>query len=602
MGKDLNTRLISVENAGYVTQSALAPYALRSEIPSLEPYFLSSNFTKSNIKATLGISDWALASAKPTYTASEVGALGVNGTAQSALKMKPEYLTDLNNATPWRFFDMNTGYGSTDGNKPNIAWVSGITGTASGSSNYRWQLAMTTGSQNPYFRREHNGNWNNWSTLAFTSNIPTRLSQLTDDVVAGKYLPLSGGTLTDALTVKGSGSPLTVHRTQPLASVVKFVNTDGNLGCLGVDVDKTAIFMEASGVINKLLHTGNYSNLLAGGTINGGMTFASGNLVVSNGHTVVGELYPKNDGSIDLGQGSRKWKDVYLGGYLTWGNSVDSTDLGDWEALKDNIGLRIISSKTSDSGAPYQYATALHVRGRYGFELAVQGGDIDSFAIRSVTNNRGWNRLLHSGNYSSYALSVNGGTVNGSVYMNGYFLLGNSQPIMVADTNGVYQSALYLSIGNNFLIGYGTSVVGKRRTVLLGNIIEFKSNGGEDNTLVLNADRTATFSSTVSAPSFIGNLTGNADSATKLATPRTIWGQPFDGTQDITGALTAPSITTNSLTIGGVTLTYDSVNEALCINGKMYALGGITAGGAGISAYTSLESRVARLEQQLNVL
>lgn len=35
-------------------------------------YFLASNFTKSNIKSKLGISDWALASSKPTYTTSEV--------------------------------------------------------------------------------------------------------------------------------------------------------------------------------------------------------------------------------------------------------------------------------------------------------------------------------------------------------------------------------------------------------------------------------------------------------------------------------------------------------------------------------------------------
>ena len=39
----------------------------------------SANFTKAVIKATLGISDWALASAKPIYTASEVGALPKSG-------------------------------------------------------------------------------------------------------------------------------------------------------------------------------------------------------------------------------------------------------------------------------------------------------------------------------------------------------------------------------------------------------------------------------------------------------------------------------------------------------------------------------------------
>lgn len=47
--------------------------------------------------------------------------LPIDGEAKSALKMTPEYLTDLNLATRWRFFDMKEGYGSTDGNKPNIS-------------------------------------------------------------------------------------------------------------------------------------------------------------------------------------------------------------------------------------------------------------------------------------------------------------------------------------------------------------------------------------------------------------------------------------------------------------------------------------------------
>lgn len=173
LGKDLDNRVSALANAGYVTQSALAPYALRSEIPSLAGYatrswvgenYLSKNggkiigkgdyawvqlrlsgdiatimfeqyevekgcigwmgntgirlqnsneyglavtdsndpifywgqngsvqrillhagnyadyITNSYLKSTLGISDWALAATKPTYTASEVGALSVNG-------------------------------------------------------------------------------------------------------------------------------------------------------------------------------------------------------------------------------------------------------------------------------------------------------------------------------------------------------------------------------------------------------------------------------------------------------------------------------------------------------------------------------------------
>lgn len=351
----------------------------------------------------------------------------------------------------------------------------------------------------------------------------------------------------------------------------------------------------------------------------------------------IGELWFSNNGW------SKQWNILHTGNYSDYalpktGGTLTGTT---------SIPLYIKSSHATEAAVGFG---ANNAKG-YGY-IVYKGGD--SWAVTKEQWGAEYS-ILHTGNYTDYALSVNGGTVNGSVYMNGWFLLGNSQPIAVADTDGVYQAALYLSGGNNFSIGYGTSVVGKRRTLLFGNIIEFKSNGGEDNTLVLNADRTATFSSTVSAPSFIGNLVGTADnskgfggytweikqnsidtwvpvftfnkiqyreipadynnapstltvkhagtadSTTKLATPRTIWGQSFDGTQDITGALTAPSITANSLTIGGATITYDSANEALCINGNMYALGGITAGGAGISAYTSLEARVARLEQQLNI-
>lgn len=204
-GGDVNIEGITLEDVeaylednNYITRDALAPYATSNSVSALLGNYLPlSSFTKATIKSTLGISDWALASAKPTYTAVEVGALGVNDTAQSALKMTPEWLTDLNSATPWRFFDMNSGYGSTDGNKPNPSWVSGMTGRVAGSSIYRWQLAMTSEVNHPYFRKEMNGIWSNWSLLAFTSDIPTKLSQLTDDVVAGKYLPI-GGTAADS--------------------------------------------------------------------------------------------------------------------------------------------------------------------------------------------------------------------------------------------------------------------------------------------------------------------------------------------------------------------------------------------------------------------
>lgn len=48
----------------------------------LNAKFPTANFTKANIKSTLGISDWALASTKPTYKAEEVGViLGIDASS-----------------------------------------------------------------------------------------------------------------------------------------------------------------------------------------------------------------------------------------------------------------------------------------------------------------------------------------------------------------------------------------------------------------------------------------------------------------------------------------------------------------------------------------
>lgn len=66
-----------VTNKGYLTISSLLGYATEQWVG--DNYLSSTNFTKANIKSTLGISDWALAATKPSYTAAEVGALATSG-------------------------------------------------------------------------------------------------------------------------------------------------------------------------------------------------------------------------------------------------------------------------------------------------------------------------------------------------------------------------------------------------------------------------------------------------------------------------------------------------------------------------------------------
>lgn len=83
--------------------------------------------------------------------------------------------------------------------------------------------------------------------------------------------------------------------------------------------------------------------------------------------------------------------------------------------------------------------------------------------------------------------------------------------------------------------------------------------------------------------------TGNAASATKLQTTRTLWGQSFNGTQDVSGDLTSVgSITmSGSIKIGSCTISYDSANGALKIDGAAYTTGWLSANGVGSSTESS---------------
>ena len=84
------------------------------------------------------------------------------------------------------------------------------------------------------------------------SGKPTLLSSFTDDVVSGKYLPLSGGTLTS------SGNPLAIKRTDSSAPGLVFYHNDTLLGSLGIKDDGTPyVYSAQAGSIYNMWHNGN---------------------------------------------------------------------------------------------------------------------------------------------------------------------------------------------------------------------------------------------------------------------------------------------------------------------------------------------------------
>lgn len=102
----------------------------------------------------------------------------------------------------------------------------------------------------------------------------------------------------------------------------------------------------------------------------------------------------------------------------------------------------------------------------------------------------------------------------------------------VGDLQGTANNANYVKITGNIetsvsfpLLMTNNGSVGTVRydTIFLGKVNNPKYNPS---------------TGALSANKFIGSLQGNADSATKLATARKIWGQSFDGTGDVSGGMT----------------------------------------------------------------
>ena len=128
----------------------------------------------------------------------------------------------------------------------------------------------------------------------------------------------------------------------------------------------------------------------------------------------------------------------------------------------------------------------------------------------SGIENKDWVEILSSANYYDYALPITGGTVKGETTFNG-----NSksiQPLTVATPSMGYTGLIRFTNGGSVTMGYiGFQGVGNPVYNDTSNYYPLIHSGNVESY--------------------------NAGSATKLETPRTIWGQSFDGTEDIVGNL-----------------------------------------------------------------
>lgn len=157
-------------------------------------------------------------------------------------------------------------------------------------------------------------------------------------------------------------------------------------------------------------------------------------------------------------------------------------------------------------------------------------------------------------NHTHSYLPLSGGTMTGAISSSlntGTYLDGNKGRALVNSTNtaGGY-TALVKSNSTN---GYFTQATYQGNHLLqytAKSTVDAGNNSVTKTATLLNESGNSSFPGTVSAPTFSGALSGNATTATKLQTARTINGTSFDGSGNIT---TANWGTARNITIGNTT-------------------------------------------------
>lgn len=120
---------------------------------------------------------------------------------------------------------------------------------------------------------------------------------------------------------------------------------------------------------------------------------------------------------------------------------------------------------------------------------------------------------------------------------------------------------------------------GNLGSIAFNNSLDFKINNNTGVELLsINSDGDATFKGIVTAESF----NGNASSATKLSSAKTLWGQPFDGSNNVSGNISStgnivPSVTATS-NIGSSTLRYNCLYATQLFTGTKNAWNDNNAG------------------------
>lgn len=579
-----------VASQGYITgiTSAMVTSAL-----GFTPYN-ANNFTKANIKSTLGISDWALATSKPSYTYTEIG--GTPDLSVYALK------TSLSNYQPLISTTNKLAYSLVSGTPTSLKNPTSLT---FGSKTYDGSEAKTitasdlgalTSHQTIYALTLQAGIFSAGTytpnSSAKTINIPTTTAHISESgnlyFTNARAVSALSSTLASYVTLGGS------------QTITGAKNFTGGLSVNG----------------SRVLHAGNYSSYalpLSGGLMGGAIQWGSASSPVSIS-TSGGYLSFDSKGSeICVAAGNNAML------YINYRKSANGYAPADWHIFKGdattyatmyvgdiysngksvihsgNIGSQSVSYASNSGNSslfgglePAYYCNWLHNTSMNLNDIrsGVRAGKLFGATNSISDSDAGYRGFLEYGSYG-YTAQFNSDSL-GFLY---YRWCENSQWIdwrQIAFTTSKVASAF----DSDTLGGLSSSDFARAKNDVWGNEVNFLGYSylghgwdyfgpaitfGQDayygriqkpydsNRLFLSGYNREAGELGVREFAFIDS---NVASATKLQTARTIWGQSFNGEGDISGSLS------------GVWNLYVSSEIILYQSGTQYLTSIITSGNA----------------------
>lgn len=437
--------------------------------------------------------------------------------------------------------------------------------------------------------------------------VAKNLSDLSVGGVTGDYLPLTGGTLSGALTVSNGNqwTPIKINRAEWGEST--FVVDNSGL-YISHTIDSVQAYLQLHPTNgfkfngNTILHSSNYSSYalpLSGGTLTNTLTIDNSN---------VGLILHRS------GQATP---------YIRFGQDADN----EWGELGVyNDGRLVFWPLVSSQGGYNQWNTVWHA-GNDGSGSGLDADMLDGLDATAFFYDKGasnsFDDKIYNGAYRTSSFKPNNAYGYGLVAS--FRSMETCAQIYFPDRNGEPQFRMQWNSQTSITSGWTalitSSSIGNYNAGSATRIQAYQHNSGE-NVLISGSRTDNTFpryiydngwslclrwqeGNGVVHNGTIATLNDNVASATKLQTARTIWGQSFDGTGNIDGKLTA-NVSSSSTAFQAYRTDATNDDYGVDINLFAYQNKGLIIGGGGFGGVFgyyngSTFSEILRLSSSGNV-